>query len=264
MSDASVTKNRTAMATITFSPSGQTIEVPAGTSLLDAAILCELDVPSPCAGQGRCGRCRVRVTSGEVERRSNAGLATAEILGGWAVACQTYTRGSAEIEVPERRRETVRPQGHALGEPESLPVTCDWRQDPAVRTFELDIEPPSLADNTNDFDRLRRALAQQHGIEEVRAELPMLRRLPAAASDPHLPRRRQPREHGCGRGPRDDLGGRLPPRLRDRARGRLGERLQQADRLRRGRDLADHLHQAQTRPGTPAEPCRRDHQRPAR
>src|SRR5450830_1671413 len=177
MSDASVTKNRTAMATITFSPSGQTIEVPAGTSLLDAAILCELDVPSPCAGQGRCGRCRVRVTSGEVERRSNAGLATAEILGGWAVACQTYTRGSAEIEVPERRRETVRPQGHALGEPESLPVTCDWRQDPAVRTFELDIEPPSLADNTNDFDRLRRALAQRHGIEEVRAELPMFRRL---------------------------------------------------------------------------------------
>src|SRR5450830_1369692 len=160
MSHASVTESRTAIATITFSPSGQTIEVPAGTSLLDAAILCELDVPSPCAGQGRCGRCRVRVMSGEVERRSNAGLATAEILGGWAVACQTYARGSAEIEVPERRRETVRPQGHALGEPESLPVTCDWRQDPAVRTFELDIEPPSLADNTNDFDRLRRALAQ--------------------------------------------------------------------------------------------------------
>src|SRR5450759_4232011 len=82
------------------------------------------------------------------------------------------------MEVPERRRETVRPHGHAVGEPESPPLTCgDWRQDPAVRTFELDIEPPSLADNTNDFDRLRRALAQQHGIEEVRAELPMFRRL---------------------------------------------------------------------------------------
>jgi len=177
MSHASVTESRTAMATITFSPSGQTIEVPAGTSLLDAAILCELDVPSPCAGQGRCGRCRVRVTSGEVERRSNADLATAEILDGWAMACQTYARGSAAIEVPDRSRETVRPQGHAVAEPESLPLTCHWRQDPAVRTFELDIEPPSLADNTSDFDRLRRALAQQHGIEEVRAELPMFRRL---------------------------------------------------------------------------------------
>jgi uncharacterized 2Fe-2S/4Fe-4S cluster protein (DUF4445 family) len=165
------------MATITFTPSGETIDVPAGTSLLDAAIICELDVPAPCAGQGRCGRCRVRVTSGEVERRSNAGLATAEILDGWAVACQTYVTGPVEVEVPERRRETVRPHGHAVAEPESLPILCDWRQNPAVRTFALDIEPPSLEDNTSDFDRLRRALAQQHGIEEVRAELPMLRRL---------------------------------------------------------------------------------------
>ena len=71
----------------------------------------------------------------------------------------------------------MRPHGHAVAEPESLPITCDWRQNPAVRTFELDIEPPSLADNTSDLDRLRRALAQQHGIEDIRAELPMLRRL---------------------------------------------------------------------------------------
>ncbi|HEY5387079.1 MAG TPA: ASKHA domain-containing protein [Thermoleophilia bacterium] len=177
MTDAAATENRTAMATITFSPSGETIEVSAGTSLLDAAILCELDVRAPCAGQGRCGRCLVRVKSGTVERRSNAGLATAEILDGWAVACQTYVRGPVEVEVPERRRETVRPHGHAVAEPESLPLACDWRQDPAVRTFLLDIEPPSLADNTSDFDRLRRALSQQHGIEEVRAELPILRRL---------------------------------------------------------------------------------------
>ncbi len=177
MTGTRTTAGGTMLATITFSPSGQTIEVPAGTSLLDAAILCELDLPAPCAGQGRCGRCRVRIVSGDVERRSNAGLAAFEVADGWAVACQSFVQGAAEIEVPERRRETVRPHGHAVSEPESLPITCDWRQNPAVRTFELDIEPPSLADNTSDFDRLRRALSQQHGIEEIRAELPMLRRL---------------------------------------------------------------------------------------
>jgi hypothetical protein len=36
MSDTPATKPRTAMATITFTPSGETIEVPPGTSLLDA------------------------------------------------------------------------------------------------------------------------------------------------------------------------------------------------------------------------------------
>ncbi len=177
MSEAPVTRRRTTMATITFSPSGETIEVPHGTSLLDAAILCELDVPAPCAGQGRCGRCRVRVADGDVERRSNAGLAAAEILDGWAVACQTYVAGPVSVEVPERIKEKVRPYGHAIAEPESLPITCDYRQNPAVRMFALEIEPPSLADNTSDFDRLRRALARQHGIEQIRAELPQLRRL---------------------------------------------------------------------------------------
>jgi len=178
MSDTPTTKPRTAMAAITFTPSGETIEVPHGTSLLDAAILCELDVPAPCAGQGRCGRCRVRVASGEVERRSNAGMSTAEILEGWAVACQTYAgSGPIEVEVPERRKEKVRPHGHAIAEPESLPIVCDYLQNPAVKLFELEIEPPSLDDQTSDFDRLRRALSQQHGIEEIRAELPQLKRL---------------------------------------------------------------------------------------
>jgi uncharacterized 2Fe-2S/4Fe-4S cluster protein (DUF4445 family) len=178
MTDTPATKPRTAMANITFAPSGETIEVPHGTSLLDAAILCELDVPAPCAGQGRCGRCRVRVTSGEVERRSNAGMTTEEILEGWAVACQTYAgAGPIEVEVPERRKEKVRPHGHAIAEPESLPITCDYLQNPAVRLFELEIEPPTLEDQTSDFDRLRRALSQQCGIEELRAELPQLKRL---------------------------------------------------------------------------------------
>ncbi len=180
MSDAPATKRRTAMPTITFTPSGETIEVPRGTSLLDAAILCELDVPAPCAGQGRCGRCRVRVVSGDVERRSNAGLDTADVLEGWAVACQTYVAGPVSVDVPERSREKVRPHGHAVAEPESLPITCDHRRDPVVRMFALEIEPPSLTDNTADFDRLRRALFQQHGVEEIRAELPQLRRLGTA------------------------------------------------------------------------------------
>jgi uncharacterized 2Fe-2S/4Fe-4S cluster protein (DUF4445 family) len=169
------------MASIMFMPSGETIEVPGGTSLLDAAILCELDVPAPCAGQGRCGRCRVRVVSGEVERRSSAALSAAEILEGWAVACQTYVGdGTIQVEVPERRKEHVRPHGHAIAEPESLPITCDYKQNPAVRLFELEIEPPSLADQTADFDRLRRALQQEHGVGEIRAELPELAHLGTA------------------------------------------------------------------------------------
>ena len=188
MSDSSAMTSKTVVATVEFSPSGECIEVPVGTSLLDAAILCELDLPAPCAGQGRCGRCRVRITGGEATRRSNAGLEVSEVADGWAIACQTYVAGPLEVEVPPRRRERVRPHGHAVAEPESLPVSCDWEQNPSIRTFSIAIDPPSLSDNTSDLDRLKRELARQAFVPDSRAQLPILRELGHAlrASDWHV------------------------------------------------------------------------------
>ncbi len=169
--------SKTVMATVTFSPSGESIDVPVGTSLLDAAILCDLSVPAPCAGQGRCGRCRLRVDEGEVIRRSNAGLDVNEVAEGWTVGCQTYVSGSCEVYVPPRKREHVRPHGHAAAEPEALPVECNWQQNPAVRSFLIQLEAPSLTDNTSDFDRLKRELARQTDADGLRAQLPILKTL---------------------------------------------------------------------------------------
>ncbi len=166
-----------AAVVVTFLPGGRMAEVPAGTSLLDAATAAGVEIAAPCGGQGRCGRCRVNVAGEGLERRDHGRLPAAEVAAGAALACQSFARGPVEVAVPPRRAEQVRPHGHAIAEPEALPVSCDWRRDPAVRTVDVAIEPPSLADNTSDFDRLRRALAQQHGIREVRAELPLLRGL---------------------------------------------------------------------------------------
>ena len=100
-----------------------------------------------------------------------------DVVDGWALACQTTVAGDVEVRVPPRRTSVLRPYGHAVAEPESLPVSCDWHRNPAVRTFRLDIEPPSLTDNTSDLDRLQRELSRQHGIDQIRAELPLLRDL---------------------------------------------------------------------------------------
>ena len=162
---------------VAFAPEGQMTQVPAGTSLLDAATAAGLQIDAPCGGQGRCGRCKVTVAGEGLERRANARLTAAEVAAGMALACQAFVTGPVEVTLPPDRDEQVRPHGHAAAEPQALPVTCDWRRNPAVRTYDVEIEPPSLDDNASDFDRLRRALAQQHGITEVRAELPLLRGL---------------------------------------------------------------------------------------
>ena len=164
-------------ARVTFLPSGLTVTAAPGASLLDVAVAADVAIDAPCGGQGRCGRCKVTIREDGVERCASAHLSAAEVAAGYALACQATIEGDAVVTVPPPRERRHRPRGHAIAEPEALPVACDWRQDPAVRMFDVEIEPPSLADNTSDFDRLQRALGRQHGIKEIRAELPMLRRL---------------------------------------------------------------------------------------
>jgi uncharacterized 2Fe-2S/4Fe-4S cluster protein (DUF4445 family) len=162
---------------VTFLPDGQSATAVKGTSLLDVAVEAGVAVDAPCGGQGRCGRCKVSVEGDGVAHRPSAHLSAAESEAGVALACQATLEGDAVVTVPPPRERRHRPRGHAVALPEALPLTCDWRQDPAVRMLDLDIEPPSLTDNTSDFDRLQRALLQQHDIKQIRAELPMLRRL---------------------------------------------------------------------------------------
>jgi uncharacterized 2Fe-2S/4Fe-4S cluster protein (DUF4445 family) len=163
--------------TVRFKPSGRKVRAGAGVSLLDAAAAAGVDIDAPCGGQGRCGRCKVKVRSGDAERRPSAHLRAEEIADGVALACQTFVTGDVDIVVHKRALGKVRPTGHAAAQPESLPVSCDWRRNPAVRTFVVELDPPSLLDNTSDIDRLRRELGRQHDIDEVRAELTILGKL---------------------------------------------------------------------------------------
>jgi len=61
---------------VTFAPSGVTLWVEAGATLLSAAREAGIVVPAPCGGRGVCGKCAVRVSEGnpsepdETERRA--------------------------------------------------------------------------------------------------------------------------------------------------------------------------------------------------
>jgi len=50
---------------------------------------------------------------------------------------------------------------------------------PLAKKMFLRLEPPSLADNTADLDRLRRGLKTAHGLEEVAVDLEVARKAPA-------------------------------------------------------------------------------------
>ena len=55
---------------IKFDVAPEIVSVPFGSLITEAAHLAGVNINQPCGGQGRCGRCAVKIVSGAVRRRS--------------------------------------------------------------------------------------------------------------------------------------------------------------------------------------------------
>jgi uncharacterized 2Fe-2S/4Fe-4S cluster protein (DUF4445 family) len=168
---------------VTLKPSGNRIEVEAGTLLSDAIDQAGLELNLPCGGQGRCGRCKVVVEEGQVKRRSISRLSRTELEQGYALACQAIVQSDLTVFTPPQ--EVILRALPSEKEAEkviTLPVECDWRRNP-IRSFFLEIEPPSLADNTTDFERLQRELTRQHNVRGLVADLAIIKKLSRTLRD---------------------------------------------------------------------------------
>lgn len=119
---------------ITFLPSGQTIRVPAGTTVLDAEIQAGLQPDAPCGGQGKCGKCLVHIQTGPVT--------------GIRKACTTRITGDMVVD-------TRKVSGHRIltsGASESIPV------DPWLRVRPFRLPEIRLGEKVSNWERLLAAL----------------------------------------------------------------------------------------------------------
>jgi len=51
---------------VRFEPSGKTVAVSVGSSLLEAALRAGIQLPATCGGQSECGECRLALLDGKV------------------------------------------------------------------------------------------------------------------------------------------------------------------------------------------------------
>jgi len=173
---------------VVFRPEGKTVEVPQGTLLSEALARAGIHINLPCGGQGRCGRCKVVIEQGKVSSRSTSRISGIEAEQGYVLACQSVVEDDLQVFIPPQEAIVRRlPSEKVAAEIPTLPVECDWRSRPLVRKFFLTIEPPSLSDNTTDFERLQRELARQHNIRSLTADLPELRKLAGALRESQVP-----------------------------------------------------------------------------
>jgi len=165
--------------TVTFTGENinATAQVPTNMLLADAAHLAGIDIGQPCGGQGRCGRCAVQVTEGNVRRRSTLRLSPVDVEQGYALACQTVVEGDVTIYVPPQERIERRLTTDRIVAEVTVPADYEYLQDQTVRRIHVQLTPPSMDDQTDDWSRLQTALRAQYRYENVTCSLGLLQRL---------------------------------------------------------------------------------------
>lgn len=163
--------------TVKFDITKEPVSVPTGTLITEAAQQAGVEITQPCGGQGRCGRCAVKVEHGKVRRRSTLRLTSEDLESGYALACQTVIEGDVEITVPpqekiERRLTTDRTVAEV-----TTPEGYNPKDGQTIRRIALTLTPPSMVDQTDDWSRFQTAMRKGAGVTQLRASLEMLRKL---------------------------------------------------------------------------------------
>lgn len=150
---------------VRFLPNDVTVEAEEGASLLEVARRAGYVLQSECGGQGTCRSCKVRLLSGDVFSTGEPNLTAAERNDNYALACLCRVIENLEVEVPAESEYSFSPE--ALGverspgdHPEDEIRSRGLSLDPLVRRIAIGVPPPSLQNNSSDFERLCVALAK--------------------------------------------------------------------------------------------------------
>jgi len=149
--------------------------IPAGTLLSDAARQAGVEIGQPCGGQGRCGRCAVQVTTGNVRRRSTLRLSPKAVEDGFALACQSVVEGDASVFVPLQEKIARTLTTDRIAAEVSVPADYDFALSQTFKRIPLTLTPPSMDDQTDDWSRIQTALRTQANINEINISLNALR-----------------------------------------------------------------------------------------
>jgi uncharacterized 2Fe-2S/4Fe-4S cluster protein (DUF4445 family) len=158
---------------VQFQPVGRRVEVPAGTTLFEAARLAGLDLTTACGGEGNCGQCQVVFLAGEVSPLTADEeflISEGDRQKGYRLACCTKVLGDVKIHVPKDSLVT----GQRLQVESNLHAIPPQ---PFVRPFPVELTPPSLQDIRSDLSRLVDELESRHGLKDLRAGTDVIRSL---------------------------------------------------------------------------------------
>ena len=159
---------------IRFEPSGVTIHIDAGKTLLEAAMAAGVEIEAVCGGRGTCGKCRVLATGGLAPATSSelAKLTPAELAAGYRLACQAVIEADTQVVVPEESRIS---RVSILSEG----VQRAFQFSPWVKRHSLQIPEATLENQISDLENIQRVWEREANARFA-PTLRALRQLPDA------------------------------------------------------------------------------------
>jgi uncharacterized 2Fe-2S/4Fe-4S cluster protein (DUF4445 family) len=172
--------------TIVFKPVGKTMEVAKGTNLMEAARRAGVFLDAPCGGKGHCGKCRIKVESGQHKHEYTPLLTEDEVKQGIRLACLTWIENDMNVQIlevdvindimveditsPSKKKLISRTL--KILEGSGIKIGTSFKSLPTTLT------KPTIDDNIPDWERLLRELKPVLGCEKVSCSLEILRKLP--------------------------------------------------------------------------------------
>ena len=196
---------------IVFTPSGKRGSFESGTKVLDAARQLGVDIDSVCGGRAICGRCQVNILVGDFAKHnihsdfasvteiSEAEKKYAERRGldeGRRLSCQSLLNSDAVIDVPassQVHQQVVRKENEShdidinpIIKPYYVNVEKQKEKSPEkesnsslheIKTFKISVEEPDMHKGTGDLSRLKIALSEEWGLDNLDCSLEVLQSL---------------------------------------------------------------------------------------
>lgn len=167
---------------VIFSSNKIKVEIPYGTTILDAARKAGVFIDSLCGGDGVCGKCRVIVREGMVKEQDTDLLTRKEIQEGYFLACKTRIEGDLIVDIPPETQLRGKITEISKAPPFLKEITLRERQpatiNPLVKKYLLKLPPPTLENNQADLERLQTVLRIMDKSNEYQMGLKVIRTLP--------------------------------------------------------------------------------------
>lgn len=185
-----------------FTGRGNPVTIPRGLTVAEAARAAECNISAPCGGRGTCGKCRVKLVTGEFaavgisSRKESLSPLTdtetrflnrAELDNGLRLACQARLTGDVVLEIIDNAEETT-------GKPNVItPIQTEIKS--AVKIYRLeDIRPDAVNPASSLQHIIQKTLTRRYNLPKLKFNLSALAKLArgAAPNDWHVWVR-----HGC-------------------------------------------------------------------